>query len=58
MTTKQHPLAETVIKEMKVLEEKEIGHVKTVTRAQVAFYKPLPSEENKAKVTETVGENN
>ena len=58
MTTKQRPPAETVVKEMKSLEEKEIGNVKAVTRAQTVFYKPLPSEENKIKVTEIVGESN
>lgn len=58
MTTKQRPPAETVLKEMKSLEEKEIGNVKAVTRVQTAYYKPLPSEENKIKVTEIVGESN
>ena len=55
MTTKKRPHAEEIIKQMKALEEKEVGYVKNVTRAQTAFYKPLPLDENKEKVVEVVG---
>ena len=58
MTTKQRPQAGTVIEEMKVLEQKEIGTVKTITRTQTVFYKLVPSEENKPMVTEIVGHEN
>ena len=43
---------------MKALEQKETGILKTVTRTQTVFYKLLPSEEYKHKVTEIVGDEN
>ena len=58
MTTKQRPQAETVVEEMKKLEQKEIGTLKTITRTQTVFYKLLPFDENKDKVTEIIGDEN
>ena len=58
MTTKQRPQAETVIEEMKGLEQKQIGTIKSITRTQTAFYKLLPSEENKYQVIEIIGDEN
>ena len=55
MTTRKRPHAEEIIKEMKALEEKEVGYMKKLTRAQTAFYKPLPVEENKEKIVEVIG---
>ena len=58
MTTKQRPQAETVIEEMKGLEQKQIGTIKSITRTQTAFYKLLLSEENKYQVIEIIGDEN
>ena len=58
MTTKQRPQAGTVIEEMKALEQKEMGTIKTVTRSQTVFYKLLPSEDNQQKVADVVGDEN
>ena len=55
MTTKKCPYAEDIIKQMKELEEIEVGYVKKIPRAQTAFYKPLPVEENKEKIVEVIG---
>ena len=55
MTTKKRPHAEEVVGEMKSLEQKEVGYIKYLTRAQTVFYKPLPSDENKDKVVEVIG---
>ena len=40
---------------MKVLEEKEVGYVKKLKRAQTVFYKPLPLEENKDTIVCVIG---
>ena len=45
MTTKKRPHAEEIIKQMKSLEEKEVGNVKNITRTQIVFYKPLPLDQ-------------
>ena len=55
MTTKKRPRAEDIIKQMKSLEGKEIGNVNNITRTQTVFYKPLPLDENKEKITEIIG---
>ena len=38
MTTKKRPHAEEIIKQMKSLEEKEVGNVKNITRTQINPY--------------------
>ena len=58
MTTKQRPQAEKVVEEMNGLEQQHIGKLKPITRTQTAFYKLIPSEENKCKVTELIGDEN
>lgn len=55
MTTKQRPQAEKIIEEMKSLEEMDVGTVKTITRTQTIYYKPLPSDSNKDGI---IGEEN
>ena len=55
MTTKKRPHAEDIITEMKALEEKEVGYVKNLTRAQVVLYKPLPVDENKDVIVSIIG---
>ena len=55
MTTKKRPHAEEIIKQMKSLEEKEVGNVKNITRTQIVFYKPLPLDQNKEKIVEIIG---
>ena len=58
MTTKQRPQAEKVVEEMNGLEQQHIGKLKSLTRTQTASYKLIPSEENKCKVTELIGDEN
>ena len=48
-------MLEDIITEMKALEEKEVGYVKKLTRAQTVFYKPLPVEENKDTIVGVMG---
>jgi hypothetical protein len=55
MTTKKRPLAEEIIKEMRVLEEKDVGYVRNITRTQTVFYKPTPVDDNKDRVNRILG---
>ena len=55
MTTKKRPHAEDIITEMKGLEEKEVGYVKNLMRAQIVFSKPLPVEANKDRTVDIIG---
>lgn len=58
MTTKKRPQAEKVVDEMKSLEKLDIGIVKAVSKTQTVYYKPLPTDENKACVIQVIGEEN
>ena len=49
MTTKHRPSAQEVLEEMKKLEE-GLGTVKSVTKTQTVYYKPIPNDENKEDV--------
>ena len=53
MTTKQRPQAETVVEEMRAEGD---WHTKNLT--QTVFYKLLPFDDNKDKVTEIIGDAN
>ena len=54
MTTKYRPPAEEVLQEMKKLEEEGLGTVKSVTKMQTAYYKPIPNDDNKADLLSVV----
>ena len=55
MTTKQRPSAQEILQEMKKLEEEGLGTVKSVTKTQVVYYKPVPKDENKEDVQLQIG---
>ena len=55
MTTKQRPSAQEILEEIKKLEEEGLGAVKSVTKTQVVYYKPLPIDENKEAVLLLIG---
>ena len=54
MTTKYRPPAEEVLQEMKKLEEEGLGTIKSVTKTQIVYYKPIPNDDNKADVLSVI----